>query len=130
MDKARKWKISLYAMVALYAGSGINHFLHPEFYLSVIPAWLPFPQWANWISGVAEIILGVMLIPQPTRRFAAWMIILMLSVFFFLIHIPMCFHSYGKDDGMFWISVIRIPLQLVLINWAWKFAKKRKLPAL
>ncbi|HTF04957.1 MAG TPA: MauE/DoxX family redox-associated membrane protein [Bacteroidia bacterium] len=125
MGKIPRWKISLYAMVALYIGGGINHFINPSFYLSVMPAWLPYQEFANYSSGVVEIILGILLLVERTRRFSAWMIIAMLSVFFFVIHIPMCFHFYGKDTMMFWISVARIPLQIVLINWAWKFAKRR-----
>lgn len=112
-------------MAALYIGGGINHFLNPNFYLSVMPEWLPLHEWANWSSGVVEIILGILLLPLATRRISAWMIILMLTVFFFLIHIPMCFH-FEVGTKMFWIAVVRIPIQIVLINWAWKFAKKRK----
>lgn len=125
MDKALKWKISLYAMVALYVGAGINHFLNPQFYISVMPEWLPDHDISNWVGGVVEIILGLLLIPVATRRISAWLIIGMLSVFFFVIHIPMCFH-YELGTTMFWIAVIRIPIQLVLINWAWKFAKNRR----
>lgn len=112
-------------MAALYIGGGINHFLNPNFYLSVMPDWLPMHEWANWSSGVVEIILGALLIPIATRRLSAWTIILMLTVFFFVIHIPMCFH-FEVGTSMFWIAVVRIPIQIVLINWAWKFAKKRK----
>lgn len=124
--KTPRWKISLYAMMALYIGGGINHFLNPDFYLSVMPAWLPYHELANWASGIVEIILGMLLLPERTRIFAARMIIAMLAVFFFLIHIPMVFHFYGEDALMFWVAVIRIPLQLVLIWWAAKFAKTRK----
>ena len=53
-------------------------------------------------------------------------IIMMLAVFFFVIHIPMVFHFYNKDNLMFWVALIRIPLQLVLINWALKFAQPGK----
>jgi len=133
MEKALKWKLSLYAMVALYVSAGINHFWHPDFYKSVMPDWLPNHDFANQSGGVVEIILGLLLIPLATRRISAWMIIAMLSIFFFVIHIPMCFH-YETGTTMFWIAVVRIPIQLVLINWAlrhaqgkqWKFGKKRE----
>lgn len=127
MAKIPRWKISLYAMAALYIGGGIFHFVNPAFYYSVMPEWLPYHEFANYSSGVVEIILGILLLVERTRRFSAWMIIAMLSVFFFVIHIPMCFHFYGKDTMMFWIAVARIPLQVVLINWAWKFAKRRRI---
>jgi uncharacterized membrane protein len=123
--KIPRWKISLWAMALLYIGAGINHFLNPDFYLGVMPAWLPYQELANWSSGVAEIVLGLLLLPETTRRFSAWMIIAMLVVFLFVIHIPMVFH-YAANTLMFWIAVIRLPLQIVLIRWAWKFAKRRK----
>ena len=126
MNKIPRWKISLYAMVALYIGGGINHFINPPFYLSVMPEWMPYHELANYSSGVVEIILGILLVFEPTRRFSAWMIIAMLTVFFFVIHIPMCFH-FEAGTTMFWIAVIRIPIQIILINWAWKFAKRRGL---
>lgn len=124
-DSSRR-KISLCAMAALYIGAGINHFLNPGFYLSVMPDWLPYHDLANWSSGVIEIVLGILLLPERTRIFSARMLALMLTVFFFVIHIPMVFHFYGADTFMFWIAVIRIPLQVVLIRWALKFAKNRK----
>jgi uncharacterized membrane protein len=126
MEKVLRWKISLYAMMVLYIGGGINHFLNPDFYLSVMPAWLPQHELANWSSGIMEIVLGILLLPQSTRRISAWLIIGMLTVFFFVIHIPMVFHFYAIDWLMFWIAVVRIPLQVVLINWAYKFAKHRR----
>lgn len=123
--KRPSWKISLYAMAALYIGAGLYHFINPAFYLSVMPEWLPYHDLANWSSGVVEIILGAMLLPERTRIFAARMIALMLTVFFFVIHIPMVFH-YEVNTLMFWIAMIRIPLQVVLIGWALKFAGNRK----
>jgi uncharacterized membrane protein len=126
MSQLPRWKISLYAMMALYIGGGINHFLNPDFYLSVMPEWLPQHEFANWSSGAVEIILGILLLPESTRKVAAWLIIAMLTVFFFVIHIPMVFHFYGMNWLMFWIAVVRIPLQVVLVRWAWKFARKRK----
>lgn len=112
-------------MCALYVGAGINHFLNPDFYLGVMPGWLPYHEFANQSSGVAEIILGLLLIPTSTRRISALLIIAMLVVFFFVIHIPMCFSS-EVGTTMFWIAIIRLPIQVVLINWSYKFAKSRK----
>lgn len=125
MNKALKWKISLYAMCALYVVAGINHFINPDFYLSVMPSWLPYHELANQLSGIAEIILGLLLIPKSTRSISAWLIIAMLSVFFVVIHIPMCFTA-EVGTTMFWIAIIRLPIQVVLINWAFKHAQKKR----
>ena len=125
MDNKTKSAVSLYAMIVLYVGSGANHFVHPDFYLSILPHPYPCPDFLNASGGVAEIILGFLLLPENTRKISAGAILAMLTVFLVVIHIPMCFIFYGKNDFMFWVSVIRIPLQFVLIAWAFGFVKEK-----
>lgn len=74
------------------------------------------------ISGVAEIVLGLLLLPQLTRPYAAWLIIAMLVVFF-TVHIDMVIDFYRNSKPGFWFTVVRIPLQFVLIWWAWLYTK-------
>ena len=114
-------KISLIIMAVLYVLAGINHFVHPKFYSVSMPHYLPFPLQLIYISGAIEIILGIFLFPHQTRKLAAWLIILMLFVFF-LFHIQMIVDAYPKQGLAFWIAVIRFPLQFVLIYWAWAVA--------
>ena len=108
-------------MPAVYIVAGIYHFINPAFYLHLMPDWLPQHELSNYAGGVVEIILGVGLIPEKTRKISAWMIIAMLTVFFFVIHIPMVVQFYGKNTLWFWISILRLPLQVYLIWWAYKY---------
>jgi uncharacterized membrane protein len=75
-------EISLIIMAILYILAGLNHFKNPKFYLRIVPPFLPFPKWINWISGIAEIILGIMLFIPSTRILGAWGIIALLIAVF------------------------------------------------
>lgn len=120
-----KSKVSLIIMALLYVLAGINHFVHPNFYLGSMPHYLPFPLQLIYISGVIEINLGILLLPQKTRKLSAWLIILMLIVFLSF-HIQMIVDAYPNQGWSFWIAVIRLPLQFVLINWAYKLSQSAR----
>ena len=47
--------------------AGVNHFLAPEIYLSMMPVWLPAKAAANLISGTAEIAGGLGLLIGALR---------------------------------------------------------------
>jgi uncharacterized membrane protein len=117
-------RLSLYLMALLYVAAGINHFVHPAFYLAIMPWWLPWPGPLVQLSGVCEILLGLLLLPAATRRFAAWMIIVMLIVFF-VVHIQMLIDYSREHHPLLWVAIVRLPLQFVLIWWAWLYARPR-----
>ncbi len=119
-----KWKIWLYLMVALYVAAGINHFANTSIYMDIMPPWVPYHLPMVYISGVCEIVLGLLLLPLATRRIAAWGIILLL-IAVFPANVQTCINNSNTHDLRFWISVARLPLQLVLIRWAWLYARKR-----
>ncbi|MEO8664271.1 MAG: DoxX family membrane protein [Ignavibacteria bacterium] len=116
-------KISLYAMSLFYIAAGINHFINTSFYVAIIPFYLPFHTELVYISGLCEIVLGILLIPQFTRRASAWLIIILL-IAIFPANVEMMLDYYHIDDPLYWLTVLRLPLQLVLIWWAWIFTKK------
>ena len=57
------------------------------------------------------------------RPLAARLIIAMLIVFFFAIHIPMSIDYYQTGHKSFVLSLIRLPIQFVLIAWAWRYTQ-------
>ncbi len=118
-------KFLFWSMPPLYILAGIYHFINPDFYNNLMPSWIPFHFPLIYISGIIEFLLGVLLIPKPTRIFSAYMIILMLIVFFFLIHIPMTIVFYQDHNPHLWIAIVRLPIQFYLIWWAMKYTKKR-----
>lgn len=111
---------SLYFMAFLYILAGINHFRVPRLYIKMIPSALPAPKTINIISGAAEIILGVLLCVPMLSSFAAWGIIALLIAIF-----PANVFMYTNDKASLglpkWLRLIRLPIQLLLIYWAFLY---------
>lgn len=120
-------KLSVYSMSLIYFFAGVNHFYNPYFYLEIIPASYYNPEFLVAISGFAEIMLAVMLVFRITRKFASWMIIFMLIIFFFTIHVPMAYDYYHTSNPSLWIAILRLPIQAVLVWWAYKVSKVKRL---
>ena len=57
---------------AWFFGGGIWHFLNTEFFVAIVPPWVPFPLAAVTVSGVFEIILAVLILWPKVRPQAGW----------------------------------------------------------
>jgi uncharacterized membrane protein len=112
--------LSLYFMAALYFIAGINHFIHPKAYMSIMPPYIPFPKELVFITGAMEIGCALLLLPSFSRRIAAWGIILLL-IAVFPANIQMSLNYYRENNPYFWLTLLRLPLQILLIWWAYKF---------
>jgi len=126
MDKYKK--ISLVILIAFYVLAGLNHFRDPDFYYAVMPNNLLYPETVNLLAGIAEISLGLLLIPSITRYWAAWGIVLML-IAFLQIHVSMAFKAPMKLNSITvtpFLAWLRLALQFVLIYWAWWHTSDRK----
>ena len=115
-------KFFLYVMILFYLGAGINHFWHPAFYLQIMPNWLPWHSELVILSGGFELLFALLLLFDHTRRVAAWGIILLL-IAVFPANIQMMLNYSKEQNPHFWISIIRLPLQALLIWWAYIFTK-------
>tara|TARA_B100000768_G_scaffold176980_1_gene190527 strand:+ start:487 stop:825 length:339 start_codon:yes stop_codon:yes gene_type:complete len=111
-------------MSSFYLFTGVAHFTNPQFFLDVMPAFMPSHQLLVDLSGYAEIILALALLTGFLRKIAAYLIILMLTSFF-LVHLDMIF-TYEVLDNYYLNKLLlltRIPLQLGLIYWAYQYCK-------
>jgi uncharacterized membrane protein len=115
-------KIALYIMILFYAGAGINHFVHPDFYLKIMPPWIPWHEELVFISGICEVLFALLLVFPVTRRLGAYCIIALL-IAVFPANIQMLLDHYRDNNPMIWLAIIRLPIQLVLIWWAYCFTK-------
>jgi hypothetical protein len=59
------------------------------------------------------------------RKNAAKAIIAMLIAFIILIHIPQSIGYHKTEHADFLLSIARIPMQFLLIGWAWLFTKNQ-----
>ncbi len=115
--------ILLYLMAAVYVAAGIYHFVNPKLYMKIMPTYLPWHLQLVYISGVIEIVLGILLIPEGTRSVAAWLIIAML-IAIFPANVQMAVTFWQKNSPSLWIAIVRLPMQPLLIWLAWWYTKK------
>ena len=114
--------VLLYVMVVAYLVAGSFHFIYPTFYRRMMPEWIPWHKPIVYMSGVGEIILAVLLLPSSTRNMAAWGLIILLMVIF-PANIQMMLNFRRKKNQYLWVTILRLPLQLVLIWWAWQYTR-------
>ena len=113
-----KWVLAL-----LFVAAGVNHFVSPGFYVRIMPPYLPWHYELVLISGVFEILGGVGLLIPPVSRTAAWgLIALLIAVFPANLH--MALHPDEYTMAPSWVWWARLPLQAVLIAWAYWFTRK------
>lgn len=110
----------LFLMAAFYVVAGANHFLHPEFYLPMMPPYLPWHLGLIYVSGAAEIGFGLLVLVPSLRQVAAWgLILLLVAIFPANVHIAL--HNvpvFGAAEGAGIWNWVRLPVQGVLIAWA------------
>ena len=119
--KAMK-NISLYIMSLGYAIAGLNHFFNPRFYLRIMPPWLPYHLQLVAVSGIAEIAGGILLLQHATRVVGAWYTIALL-IAVFPANVQMAINFSRRHDPYLWLAILRLPLQAVLIWWAWLYTR-------
>lgn len=113
----------LFVMALAYIVAGGMHFIVPELYVQIIPPFLPAPLALVYLSGLAEIAVGVGLLIPQTRQPAAWATVALL-VAIFPANIYMATHGVvvegmpGGGDPSELVRWGRLPLQAVLILWA------------
>lgn len=110
----------LYLMGILYVIAGLNHFRNPRLYLKIIPPYFPNPKLLNYLSGIAEIILGVGICIPMFSHMSAWGISALLIAIF-----PANLYMFSnKKAGMGLhkiVLLLRLPLQIILILWAYYY---------
>lgn len=117
-----RWLAAAFFMVA-----GLNHFVNPAFYRSIIPPGFPHPALLVAISGVCEMAGGLALLVRRVRRLAGWGLIALL-VAVIPANVYMAFHP-DHVPGLNvpqWLLWARLPLQAVLIMWVWFVALGRR----
>jgi len=114
-------------MVAFYLVAGINHFIHPLMYMKIMPPWVPWADQLVYLSGALE-ILGALLLLYPQSQVAgAWFIIILL-IAIFPANIQMAINFMHLHNPGLWLAILRLPLQLILIWWAWIYTRQVKIP--
>ena len=102
-------------MSLLYVIVGIKHFTNTDFFVTIVPPIINCKEEVVLVSGLTEVILGILLFNQ-TRKLAAWGIILLLiavfpaNIYLYLSEIARDTLSISKNQALY-----RLPFQIPLM---------------
>ena len=112
------WHQYIIGMVFILAG--MYHFKKPKLYLKIMPPYLPIKSSLVLITGILEMVLGMMILSPATQTIAGWGIIVLL-VLFLPVHIYMLQNEEASLKLPKWVLILRIPLQFGLMYWAYQY---------
>lgn len=108
--------------------AGIMHFVAPSFFDEIVPPWL-WPNQRTWTlaSGVAELVVGPMLVVPRWRR-AGGLAAIALFIVVYPANLYMTWDWRNRSAGEQAVSWLRLPLQFVLIWLAWRVHRRAARP--
>jgi uncharacterized membrane protein len=111
------------ALGVTFTVAGALHFARPRMYEAIMPRYLPAHRELVYASGVAEIAGGIGVLHPKTRRLAGWWLIATLLAIF-PANVEMAVHAERFKPFPPAALWGRLPLQAVLIAWAWLTAAR------
>ena len=110
--------ISQRILAAFWIAAGVNHFVNPKVYESIMPDYLPAHRELVLWSGVAELVGGLAVIPSGTRRFARWWLLGVLAAVY-PANVHMTLHPERYKQVPQFALWARLPLQFACAYWVW-----------
>lgn len=120
MNKQFLTTILRWLATAFFLFAGALHFVIPEFYLAMMPSFIPFQQFFVAMTGIAEMAgaIGIQ-IPKLRRISGILMMVLLVSIFPANIYVaiaqPLLPNLEYAASSMWW----RLLLQPLFILWIW-----------
>ena len=116
----RKGKLQKSILIVIssifYSIVGIKHFIEPDYFLSIIPLYLPFHIELVYISGFFEILFGVMILFPKYRYYGSiGLILLLIAVFPANIYLAQSKEAQEAIGTSQQIAIWRLPIQGILI---------------
>ena len=116
----RKGKLQKSILIVIssifYSIVGIKHFIEPDYFLSIIPPYLPFHIELVYISGFFEILFGLMILFPKYRYYGSiGLILLLIGVFPANIYLAQSKEAQEAIGTSQQIAIWRLPIQGILI---------------
>lgn len=122
-------KIAVLAIVFLwFFGGGIGHFVVTDFFISIVPPYIPFPRAVVYLSGVIELVLALALFSARLRPLVGWLLIGVIAGVS-LANIHMWLHPDLFPKIPYWALSLRLLLQVFLIAGVWWSTRVAPQPA-
>ena len=116
-------KIVLIGLAVFFIYFGIDHFINPNFYLSIMPPSFPLHIEAVYISGFFEIIGGIGVLIHRFRKIAGWgLFALLIAVYPANIYMAITPNEFSYIP--IYILYFRLALQFVFFYWAYTVTKE------
>ena len=115
-------KIVLIGLAAFFINVGIDHFVNPDFYLSIMPPAFPLHIEAVYISGVFEILGGIGVLIPKFRRFSGWSLVALL-IAVYPANIYMAISPDTFPDIPVSALYFRLVLQFIFFYWAYSVTR-------
>ena len=94
--------LTIYILGIFYLNVGITHFTNPDFFLVIMPPYLHYQEFFVYLSGLFEILFGLMIIFKKTRFYGAW------GIFFLLIAVfPANIYLYSSYEAQEILSITK-----------------------
>ncbi|MEO6236304.1 MAG: MauE/DoxX family redox-associated membrane protein [Vicinamibacterales bacterium] len=114
--------VSRYIFGVLFILAGANHLLNPAVYVRIMPPYLPWHLSLVYISGVAEMALGALLLFRRWSAMAGWgLVALLAAIFPANLHMALHPELYRPIPApALWL---RLPMQAILMAWAYWYTR-------
>ena len=129
-DAGERGRRSRLGLAGFMVVAGIMHFVAPHRYEKIVPRWLGDTRRVVLTSGAAELACGALLLSRRTARFGGWLTAALLVVVY-PANIQMLLDAGTEHqavpmpvDRFRVIALGRLPLQLPLIAWATRVARR------
>lgn len=110
---------------------GLLHFVMPRGYERIVPRALGHAPLLVAVSGVAEVLAGALIAVPRTRRTGATLAFVVLLLVW-PANVQMALDGglpdAGFPGGSAAVAWARVPLQLPLLVWAWRVARRARAP--
>ncbi len=125
-------------LAAAYLLAGILHVINPAPFLSITPAWVPFPAQIILFTGLCE-VAGAIGLLVPRLRWWAGMMLAAYAVCVYPANVKHAidYVTHGTGGLSLWYHIPRLAFQPVIVWWAlyagrvidWPFHHRRGAPA-
>ncbi len=122
MKFPRDERVSRFGLAGLLLFAGVMHFVAPKGFDDIVPKFLGRARAWTYVSGMAEFSIGVLVARKSTTRLGGY-----LAAALFVIVFPANVYAAVKPVPPFDNPLLgygRLPLQVPLVLWALRHARK------